>query len=99
MTHDEMLKRTGLTEHEFKHMLTAFRAFYGSLNAKEKAVVNRALPTLEQALKALGGDMDVDDFQVLLSSGGGTSGAFGQDGINQITNGGSGKGNDNPPNS
>lgn len=100
MNREEMLKRVNLTEQDFHHIVTAFRAFYGSLNDREKAVVNRTLPTLQQALRALGGDIDLGELQILIaSSGGGTSGAFGNDGINQITNPQPGNGNNNPPNS
>jgi hypothetical protein len=69
-------------------------------------VVNHALPNFKQAAGLFGSDITRDDMKTLLSPlpapgepapiGGGTAGAFGNDGINQITNG-DGDGNQNLP--
>jgi hypothetical protein len=97
MTRDEMLKRMGLTDHEFRSLVEKFREFYGHLNPAQQAVVHHALPRFEQAIGLFGHDIKKTDVKMMLrtadDSGGG--GGFGQNGINQITNGDSGDGN--PP--
>lgn len=108
MTRDEMLKRMGLNEHEFKQLVERFRDFYGNLNAAQQAVVNHALPGFRQAVGLFGADIRKEDVKALLTSHPqlpgapppappppGTAGAFGQNGLNNITNGGDGDGNGN----
>jgi hypothetical protein len=97
MTREEMLKRMGLTDHEFRHLVEKFREFYGHLNPAQQAVVHHALPRFEQAIGLFGHDIKKTDVKMMLTaddSGGG--GSFGQNGINQITNGGS-DGGGTPP--
>lgn len=98
MTREEMLKRMGLTEKEFKELVREFRKFYGGLNPAQQAVVHHALPRFEQVIGLFGHDIKKADVKMMLRSddpGGG--GGFGQSGINQMTNGDGGDGN--PPNS
>ena len=54
MTHDDMLKKMGLTHDEHKDLLSKFSAFHGSLNDNQKKVMARSMPTLEQAAKSFG---------------------------------------------
>jgi len=94
MTREEMLKRMGLTDHEFRQLVEKFREFYGHLNPAQQAVVHHALPRFEQAIGLFGHDIKKSDVKMMLrreDDAGGGGGGFGQSGINQITNGGDGK--------
>lgn len=92
MTHKEMLKRMGLTEEEFRDLLTKFRHFYDLLNANQKAVVTRSLPTLEAAARSFGPDVSVEDMQELLGADA-AGGVFGSNVLGQQTNGDDDNGN------
>jgi len=100
MTRSEFLRHVGLTDSDFNGLLDQFRSFYGSLNAAQQAVVNRAVPHFKQAAAIIGGDITKDQLKSFLapppgavatSSGapapGGTVFAATQNGLNQITNG------------
>jgi hypothetical protein len=74
MDRKEMLKRMGLSEPELKDLLAHFRHFYSHLNERQKKVVRRSLPSLEQAAKTFGPGVSPDQMQELFDadSGGGT---------------------------
>ena len=109
MTHPEMLKQLGLTDEVLQNLLLKFRVFYASLTPEESAVVDRLMPRFKRVATLFGGDFTRDEMRTLLapppspspspSPGGGpipvagAVGAFGQNGINQITNPGDGDGN------
>jgi len=105
MTRAELLKQLGLTDEELSTLVLKFRVFYASLTAPERAVVDRLLPRFRHAAGLFGGDVTRDELKVLIappptvaapapSPAPGTAGAFGQNGLNQITNGdGDGNGN------
>lgn len=63
MTRNEMLKRMGLREDQLIHLLESFSRFYNSLDAAQKKVVNRSLPTLERAAKTFGPDVNPVEIQ------------------------------------
>jgi hypothetical protein len=54
MTREEMLKRSGLTEAEFRDILSKFRAFVDSLNHAQRAAVERWLPSAERIAASFG---------------------------------------------
>lgn len=68
MNRSEMLKRMGLSEQELKELLEHFRHFYKRLNDRQKAVVRRSLPTLEQAAKSFGPDVTSGQMQELFDA-------------------------------
>ena len=78
MTRAEMLKRIGLTEEQFQQLLRKFGAFYAPLGPSEKAVVNRALPTLRRAARAFGRDVTTEDLRELLKPPTDAGGMFGE---------------------
>jgi len=68
MTRAEMLKSMGLTEDEFRQLLVKFGVFYASLRPNQRAVVNRALPSLRRAARSLGRDVASEDLREMLKS-------------------------------
>lgn len=75
-TREELLRRLGLTDKELRDFLSKFMAFYRSLNEPQKRVIERTLPTLEQAARSFGPDVTVQDIEALVGSEvpGGSSG-------------------------
>lgn len=91
MDRKAMLAALGLSESEFKHLLKAFRNFYGNLNPNQKNAISKLLPGKAQAIALLGGGATQIDLNNLVSATpdtqpDGSAGAFGNDGINQIAN-------------
>ena len=68
MTRSQMLKQMGLTEHQFKHLMESFSKFYNGLDAAQKAVVRRSLPSLAQAAKTFGPDVQPGEMMDLFDS-------------------------------
>lgn len=109
MDRTKLLEHLGLSNDDLNNLLLKFRVFYASLTDKERAVVDRLLPKFKHAAALFGGDISRDDLKRLLAPppppppppgiqapGGGTAGAFGQNGVNNITNGnGDGNGDGN----
>jgi hypothetical protein len=54
MTREEMLKKSGLTEAEFKELVEKFRSFHNSLNNAQRAAVDRWLPSAERIAASFG---------------------------------------------
>ena len=108
MTHPEMLRQLGLTDEVLQNLLLKFRVFYASLAPEESAIVDRLMPRFNRVAALFSGVVTPDEMKTLLapppspspspSPGGGpipvagAVGAFGQNGINQITNPGDGGG-------
>jgi hypothetical protein len=57
MTKEEMLKRSGLTEKEFKELVHKFLHFLSSLDPAQKAAVHRWLPSPSRVAKSFGPDV------------------------------------------
>jgi Ca2+-binding EF-hand superfamily protein len=66
MTRDEMLRKMGLTEEQFRNLRQSFGAFYAKLSPEEKKVVDRTLPSLRRAARSLGPDVTENDLRELL---------------------------------
>lgn len=66
MTRDEMLRRLGLTELELEDLLDKYRQFHKSLSDRQRVVMTRSLPSVEEAIRSFGPDVTVDDMQILL---------------------------------
>lgn len=54
MTREEMLKKSGLTEQEFKELVDKFKNFLSSLNSAQRAAVDRWLPSAERIAASFG---------------------------------------------
>lgn len=100
MTRSDFLQQLGLTDEDLSNLLLKFRVFYASLTEQESVVVNRLLPHFKHASALFGGRITKDELKTLLAPPPppppppgvapppeGAAGAFGQNGINQITNG------------
>lgn len=54
MTKEEMLKKSGLTEAEFKELVSKFKTFLNQLNPAQRAAVDRWLPSLQRVAASFG---------------------------------------------
>ena len=54
MTREEMLKRSGLNEEEFRDLVAKFKSFHNSLNPAQRAAVDRWLPSAERIAASFG---------------------------------------------
>lgn len=61
MNPDEMLKELGLSQAELHELLVKFRSFLESLNKAQQHTVRRSLPTLAEAIKAFGSQVNADE--------------------------------------
>jgi hypothetical protein len=68
MTHDEMLKRLGLSDEELKELLQKFDKFHKSLNDRQRAVIDRSLPTTAATAKTFGATVTPAHLQKLFST-------------------------------
>ena len=68
MTREEMLKRMGLSSDELSELLQKLGALYVSLNERQRAVLNRSLPTHSAAAKTFGASVTAADLQKLLKT-------------------------------
>jgi len=57
MTRDEMLKKSGLTDAEFKELVNKFQHFLAHLNAAQQAAVRRWMPSANHIAKSFGPDV------------------------------------------
>lgn len=68
MDRTQMLKKMGLSEPQFEHLLRTFKHFYQELSPAEKAVVRRSLPTLEEAARSFDHGIKPADLEVLFET-------------------------------
>ena len=68
MTHEEMLKKMGLTKEEHKDLLTKFTAFHNSLNANQQKVIARSMPSAKDAAKSFGPGVTAEHLHSLTAS-------------------------------
>lgn len=54
MTKEEMLRKSGLTEAEFRELVHKFKGFLNSLNPAQREAVDRWLPTAEKVAASFG---------------------------------------------
>lgn len=69
MTREEMLKRLGVTEAELRDFLHRFSQFAASLDPKQRAMLERSMPSMEEARKAFGPDVSEEDLLKLFGGG------------------------------
>ena len=67
MTREEMLKRMELTHEELKELLLKLAELRASLNDRQRAVLDRSLPTQSAAAKTFGADVTAADLNSFLS--------------------------------
>jgi hypothetical protein len=61
MTKEEMLKKSGLTDAEFRELVHRFKGFLDSLNPAQRAAVERWLPSAERIAASFGPALTVED--------------------------------------
>jgi hypothetical protein len=94
MTKAEMLKKSGLTETEFKELVQKFEAFLKSLNPAQRAAVDRWLPTATHIARSLGPSVTVEQLQDAVGGDPSSNASISQRGVGlgAPSNGGSGNG-------
>jgi len=65
MNREEMLKHLGVTSDELDDFMKKFLAFLATLNKRQRALVTRSLPSIEQALEVFGPKVSADDLRRL----------------------------------
>ncbi|HEX4155500.1 MAG TPA: hypothetical protein VHY48_07805 [Acidobacteriaceae bacterium] len=66
MTREEMLRRSGLTEAQFKDLVRKVEAFLGSLDPAQRAAIKRSFPTADQVAASFGPALTVEQLGKLL---------------------------------
>lgn len=65
MNKDEMFRKLGIEEPEYKELLAKFAAFFNSLDDNQKKIINAWMPKYDQIAKAFGPDVSVDELRKL----------------------------------
>jgi hypothetical protein len=81
MTKEEMLKKSGLTEAEFKELVSKFKTFLDQLNPAQRAAVDRWLPTAERVAASFGPALTVERLAANIGADGSSATATAQQGI------------------
>lgn len=68
MTHDDMIAKMGLSTEEHRDLMIKFAAFHNSLNANQQRVMERSMPTLEQAAQSFGPGVTTQHIQSLMAA-------------------------------
>lgn len=63
MNRDEMLRKLGLTDAQYRDLMGKLLTFCQSLDDSQKRVVRHNLPNLEEAARSFGPDVSVEDFK------------------------------------
>jgi hypothetical protein len=66
MTRNEMLEQAGLTDEDLKDLVQRFHAFHRSLNERQRAAVNRSLPSTAAAAATFGPDVTAEQLGDLI---------------------------------
>ena len=81
MTKDEMLKKSGLSEAEFRELVSKFKAFLDQLNPTQREAVNRWLPSANKIAASFGPALTVEQLAANIGSDNKSSTAIAQSGI------------------
>jgi|HubBroStandDraft_1064217.scaffolds.fasta_scaffold03595_6 hypothetical protein len=73
MTKEEMLRKSGLTEEEFRELVSKFRSFLNQLNPAQRAAVDRWLPSAARVAASFGPALSVEEFTANLGAAPGSS--------------------------
>jgi len=68
MTRDEMLKKLGITNEEFKDLVHKLEKLYLSLTESQRVVFVRSFPTAASAAASFGKDVTSDQLQRLFAA-------------------------------
>lgn len=81
MTREEMLKKSGLTETEFRELVSKFNAFLDQLNPAQRAAVHRWLPSAERVAASFGPALTAEKLAENLGTGDASAVTTAQSGI------------------
>jgi hypothetical protein len=81
MTKEEMLKKSGLTEAEFRELVGKFKAFLDQLNPAQRTAVDRWLPSLERVAASFGPALTVERLAMNIGAEGSSATAMAQSGV------------------
>lgn len=81
MTKQEMLKKSGLTESEFRELVEKFKSFLGSLNQAQRAAVDRWLPSAARIAASFGPALTVEQLAEFVGSDPDSSTSIAQEGV------------------
>lgn len=81
MTREEMLKKSGLSEEDFKELIQKFRSFHSSLNPAQRAAVDRWLPSAERIAASFGPALTKEKLAANLGTTGAPEAASAQSGV------------------
>lgn len=98
MTREEMLKKSGLTEKEFKDLVEKFKKFLNSLDTAQRAAVDRWLPSAEKIAASFGPALTVEQLTMNLRTQDAPASASAQSGIGLGAQSGIGEGTPGNPN-
>jgi hypothetical protein len=76
-----MLKKSGLTEAEFRELVNKFKGFLDSLNPAQRAAVDRWLPSAERIAASFGPALTVEKLAANLGTPDAPSTAIAQSGV------------------
>lgn len=93
MNKEEMLKKSGLTDEEFKELVHKFKAFLESLNPAQRAAVDRWLPSAEKIAASFGPALTVKELAKNVGCGEETAASIAQEGVGLSAPGNGGDGN------
>jgi hypothetical protein len=60
MTKEEMLRKTGLTDQEYRELVHRFQHLLASLNPAQRAAVERWMPSATQIVRSFGSDLNTE---------------------------------------
>jgi hypothetical protein len=66
MNHDEMLRKLGLNDVQFRDLLAKLNKLMLSLDTKQRDVVTSSLPTLSEAARSFGPGVSESDLEAFL---------------------------------
>ena len=69
MNREEMLKKLGVSSEELDDFVRKYHHFLSTLDARQRDLITRSLPTVHQAMKAFGPDVKEDELVKLFHGG------------------------------
>ena len=81
MTREEMLKKSGLTDDEFKDLVKKFKEFLDRLSYPQRAAVDRWLPSAERIAASFGPALTIEELARYVGAPGAPTTEIPQSGI------------------
>lgn len=68
MTKEQMLRKAGLTEHEYRELVEKFQHYLASLNHAQRAAVHRWLPSATQIVQSFDSDLTKEELACIVEA-------------------------------